>query len=75
MQHCKRLSVILKIWNAVLRVKVTFSSVGGEGGGCRPPIGLSTEMQNKKNNTFLALLGQVFALEWTKEWFETSFET
>ena len=37
MQHCKRLSVILKIWNAVLRVKVTFSSVGGGEGGLWPP--------------------------------------
>ena len=34
MQHCKRLSVILKIWNVMLRVRVTFSSIGegGEGG-------------------------------------------
>ena len=33
MQHYKRLKVILKIWNVVLRVRVTFSSVGGGGGG------------------------------------------
>ena len=33
MQHCKRLSVILKLWNVVLRVRVTLSSVGGGGGG------------------------------------------
>ena len=35
MQHCKRLSVILKIWNVVLRVRVTFIRVGG--GGYSPP--------------------------------------
>ena len=47
MQHCKRLSVKLKIWNVVLRVRVTFSSiVGGEGYSF--PICLSTKMQNKK---------------------------
>ena len=67
MQHCKRLSVILKIWNVMLRVRVTFSSLGRGGGGYRPPIGLSTKMKNKKNNTFLALLKLVFALEWTKK--------
>ena len=33
MQHCKRLSVILKLWNVVLRVRVTSSSVGGREGG------------------------------------------
>ena len=66
MQHCKRLSVMLKIWDVVLRVRVTFSSVGG-GGGVLTPIGLSTTMKNKKNNTFLALLRLVFALEWTKK--------
>ena len=27
MQQCERLSVILKIWNIALRVRVTFSSV------------------------------------------------
>ena len=73
MQHCKRLSVILKIWNVLLRVRVTFSSVGGGGYGL--PIGLSTKMQNKKNITFLALLRLVFALESTKKWFKASFET
>ena len=26
------------------------------GGGCSPPIGMSTKMQNEKNATFLALL-------------------
>ena len=71
MQHCKRLNVILKLWNVVLRVRVTFRSVGGGGGGefIAPPypIGLSTKMQNKKNTTFLALLRLVFALEWTKK--------
>ena len=51
MQHCKRLSVILKLWNVVLRVRVTLSRVGGGGGGYRPPIGLSTKMQNKKTIT------------------------
>ena len=66
MQHCQRLSAILKIWNVVIRVRVTFRSAG-VGGGCRPLIGLSTKMQDKKSNTFLALLGQVFALEWTKK--------
>ena len=75
MQHCKRLSAILKIWNVVLRVRVTFSSVGGGGGKLWPPIGLSTKMQNKKNTTFLALLRLVFALESTKKWFKASFET
>ena len=65
MQHCKRLSIILKIWNVVLRVRVQKRWRGG--GGYRPHIGLSTKMQNKKNNTFLALLRLVFALEWTKK--------
>ena len=67
MLQCKRLSVILKLWNVVLRVRVTFSSVGGRGGVYTPPIGLSTKMQNEKNTTFLALLRRVFALEWTKK--------
>ena len=68
MQHCKRLSVILKLWNVVLRVRVSLSSVGGGGGGgCRSPIGLSTKMQNKKNTTFFALLRLFFAMEWTKK--------
>ena len=67
MLHCKRLSVILKLWNVVLRVRVTFSSVGGRGEVYTPPIGLSTKMQNKKNTTFLALLRRFFALEWTKK--------
>ena len=64
MQHCKRLSVILKIWNVVLRVRVQKRWWGGS---YRPHIGLSTKMQNKENNTFLALLRLVFALEWTKK--------
>ena len=55
MQHCKRLSVILKLCNVVLRVRVTLNSVG-EGEVYRPPIGLSTKMQNMKNTKFLALL-------------------
>ena len=68
MRHCKRLSVILKLRNVVLRARVTLSYVGGGGGGgYRPPIGLSTKMQNKKNTTFLALLRLVLALEWTKK--------
>ena len=50
MQHCKRLSVKLKIWNVVLRVRVTFSRVGG--GGYSPSIGLLTKMQNKENTSF-----------------------
>ena len=66
MQRFKRLSVILKIWNVVLQVRVTFSSVGGEG-SYRPPIGLSTILRNQQNSTFLALLRLVFALEWTKK--------
>ena len=66
MQHCKRLSVIQKIWNVVLQVRVTFSSVDG-GGSYSLPIGLSTKMQNKKNSTFLALLRLFFALESTKK--------
>ena len=66
MQHCKRLSVKLKIWNVVLRVRVTFSSVGGRW-GYSFLIGLSTKMQNKKNTTFLTLLRLVFALESTKK--------
>ena len=36
-QHCKRLSVILKLWNVVLRARVTLSSVGGEEGVYKPP--------------------------------------
>ena len=46
-----RLNVILKIWNVVLQVRVTFSSVGGGGRGYGLPIGLSTKMQNKKKIT------------------------
>ena len=34
MQHCKRVSVIRKLCNVVLRVRVTSSSIGG--GGYRP---------------------------------------
>ena len=37
MQHCKRLRVILKLWNVVLRVRVTLRSVGGGGGGIIDP--------------------------------------
>ena len=37
MQHCKRLSVILKLWNVVLRVRVISSSVGGGGGAVIDP--------------------------------------
>ena len=74
MQHCKRVSVTRKLWNVVLRVRVTSNRIGGEG-GYRPPIGLSTKMQNKENTTFLALLSLIFALEWTKKWFKTSFKT
>ena len=43
-----------------------FGSVG-RGGVIDPTYGLSTKMQNKENNTFLALLRLVFALEWTKK--------
>ena len=66
MQQCKQLNAILKLWNAVLRVRVTFSNVG-RGVIAPPPIGLSTKMQNKKNTMFLALLRLVFVLEWTKK--------
>ena len=66
MQHCKRLNVILKLWNVVSRVRVTFSNVGG-GGVIAPPIGLTTKMLNMEDTTFLALLRLVFALEWTKK--------
>ena len=66
MQHCKRVSVIRKLWNVVLRVRVTSSGIGG-GGGYKPPFGLSTKMRNKENTTFLALLRLVFALKWTKK--------
>ena len=31
-------------------------------------------MQIKENNSFLALLRLLLALEWTKEWFKASFE-
>ena len=34
--------------------------------GYSPLIGMSTEMQNKKNTTFVALLRLFHALEWTK---------
>ena len=37
MQHCKRLNVILKLWNVVLRVRVTFSNVGEKRGLLPPP--------------------------------------
>ena len=68
MQHCKRLNVILKLWNVISRVRVTFSNVGGGGEGfIAPPIGLTTKMLNKEDSTFLALLRLVFALEWTKK--------
>ena len=48
---------------------------GGGGGGYILPIGLSIKMKNNENVTFLALLRLFFALEWTKKWFKTSFET
>ena len=54
------------------------SSVARVGGtrGAKPPIGLPTNLQNKKNTTFLALLRLfVFALELTKKWFKASFQT
>ena len=65
MQHCKRLSVILKLWNVVLQVRVAFSRVV-EGGADDSSIGLSTKPQNKKNTPFLALLRLFFALGLTK---------
>ena len=68
MQHCKRLSVILKLWNVVLRVRVTLSRVGGGGGGViDPPLAFQPKCRIKNNNTFLALLRLFFALEWTKK--------
>ena len=39
---------------------------GRWGGGYRPPIDMSTKMQNGKNTTFLALWRLFYALEWTK---------
>ena len=59
MQHCKRLSVILKLWNVVLRVRATLSSVGGGGGGYSPPLAYQQNGE-KKHNTFLALLRLFF---------------
>ena len=75
MQHCMRLNVILKIWNVVLQVRVTFSSVGrGGGGGKASPLACQPKCRIKKNNRFLALLRLVFALESTKKRFKASFE-
>ena len=54
--------------NYLYRIEV--SSVargeGGAEGSIAPTIGISTKMQNEKNTTFLALLRQLNALEWTK---------
>ena len=47
MQHCKRLSVILKLWNVVLRVRVTLSRVGG-GGVIDPPLAFQPKCRIKK---------------------------
>ena len=40
-----RLSVLLKLWNVVLRVRVTLSSVGGGGGVIDPhwPVNQNAE--------------------------------
>ena len=43
----------------------TSGVVRGGRGDSSPPIGLSTKMQNKKNDTFLALLRLFVALELT----------
>ena len=57
MQHCKRLSVILKIWNVVLRVRVTFSRVGEGGGrgegGLDPPLAGQPKRRIRKMLRFL----------------------
>ena len=43
-----------------------YSSIARGRGGYSTPIGMSTKMHNEKNTTFLALLRQLNALEWTK---------
>ena len=50
MQHCKRLSVILKIWNVVLRVRVTFRRVGGGEGesGLDPQLACQPKRRIRK---------------------------
>ena len=50
-----------------LPVSVISSVARGGGGLSLSPNGLSTKMQNNKNNTFLALLRLFFALKWTKK--------
>ena len=60
MQHCKRLSVILKLWNVVLRVRVTLSSVGG--GGIDPPLACQPKCRIRKILRFLHF-GDCF-LQW-----------
>ena len=45
MQHSKRISVILKIWNVVVRVRVTFSRVGGV---IAPPLACQPKRRIRK---------------------------
>ena len=52
MQHCKRLSVILKIWNVVLRAGVTFGSVGGGEGGLDAPLACQPKCRIRKITRF-----------------------
>ena len=72
---------VLCRWKSIVnkkkRICIVISSVarGGGTGVYTPPIGMSTKMQNEKNDAFLALLRLFYALEWTKYWFKTSFET
>ena len=55
MQHCQRLSVILKLWNVVWRVRVTLNSVGGGGGGgvIDPPLACQPKSRIRKILRFL----------------------
>ena len=50
MQHFERISVILKIWNVVLRVRVTFNSVGG--GVIDPPLACQQNAEYGKYHVF-----------------------
>ena len=66
MQHCKRLSVILKLWNVVLRVRVTLSRVGG--GVIDLPLAFQPKCRIKKQLHIFSTTETVFfALEWTKK--------
>ena len=52
MQHCKRLSVILKLWNVALRVRVTFSCVAGGGGVIAPHWPVNQNAEYEKYHVF-----------------------